>query len=393
VVIGTGVPGWVRIRVPLANASKIGASGNPYLPVLPEQVVMPALQPPHIVTWNVTSRCPLHCPHCYLDAGEDGRRAEVGTAGAREILRQVAGAGTSILVLSGGEPLFRKDIFGIAAYGRDLGLRMALATSGVLITGSVASKIRSAGIKKVAVSLDSAEPARHDMFRVLEGAWERSVRSIGICRDYGIPVQLNVTMTPENRGEIADILRLAQGLGVRDIQLFFLVPAGRGVGLHDLSPQEYEAMIREALTISEREGISLRPTCAPQFMRIAREMGIHREGWYRGCIAGRRYLRICPDGEVTPCPYLPVSLGNVLSTPLSRIWEGSEVLRLLRDDEKLEGKCGICRYRGVCGGCRARAYGVTTGSPGGCSDLHPPGQLAGNLMAEEPMCPYNPMGA
>jgi len=350
------------------------------------------MQPPRIISWNVTSRCLLRCPHCYIDAAPAPQAPEAGTGAGMEIVRQVADAGTGILVLSGGEPLLREDIFRIASFGDRSGLRMALATSGIPLTGEVADNLASSGIRKVAISLDSVIPENHDRFRGLGGAWAGALRGIGHCRDYDIPVQLNVTVTPDNRHEIVPILRFAKSLGIGDVHLFFLVPTGRGQALGDLTPGAYEAIIREALRLPAGGQMVVRPTCAPQYMRIAEEEGLRRKEWQRGCIAGRSYLRISPAGEVTPCPYLPVSLGNVLATPLADIWEGSGILGLLRDDDRLQGKCGACEYRGICGGCRARAYGSTTRSGWGCADLHPPGALRGNLMAEEPMCPYIPAG-
>ena len=149
-------------------------------------------------------------------------------------------------------------------------------------------------------------------------------------------------------------------------------------------------MIRDILILSADEEILVRPTCAPQFMRIAFELGLFRKEWNRGCIAGRSYCRIDPAGEVTPCPYLPVSIGNSTKTPFGEIWEHSAILGMLRDDSQLEGKCGRCEYAGVCGGCRARAYGLSRLAPNICGDLDRHGDQLGNMKAEEPWCPYQP---
>ena len=149
----------------------------------------------------------------------------------------------------------------------------------------------------------------------------------------------------------------------------------------------YETMIREVLTISEN-GLNIRPTCAPQFIRIAHDMGLSLEKWGRGCIAGKSYCRITPTGEITPCPYLPINCGNILSTPFEEIWFGSRVLQNLRDPEKLRGKCGRCEYKRLCGGCRARAYGL------GGRGIHDLGKSSGSeqyhYLDEEPWCPYIP---
>jgi radical SAM protein with 4Fe4S-binding SPASM domain len=351
---------------------------------------MPPVQPPRIVSWNVTFRCPLRCSHCYSNSGERTLPGELGTVEGRDLLDQLAEAGTGVVVISGGEPLLREDIFALARHGTERGLRMAMGTSGVCITDEVAGKLRDSGIRKVAVSLDSVESTVHDRFRGFPGAFEGAVRGIALLQDHDIPVQLNVTVTRDNYHEIPEIIRFGKEHGVRDVHLFFLVPTGRGSTIEDISPDMYEEMIREVLVLSSDEKIIVRPTCAPQFMRIARELGLARKEWTRGCIAGRSYCRVDPTGEVTPCPYLPVSVGNCTRTPFGEIWEKSPVLGLLRDTSRLEGKCGRCEYAGVCGGCRARAYGLSRLVPNICGDLDRPAELPGNLMAEEPWCSYRP---
>ncbi len=351
---------------------------------------MSPIQPPHIISWNVTYRCPLRCSHCYSNAGEGYLHPELGTEEGRGLLLQLTDAGACIIILSGGEPLLRDDIFDLARYGTDLGLRMAMGTSGICITDEVAGELRDSGIRKVAVSLDSLRPAVHDRFRGYPGSFDHAVRGISHLREHKVPVQLNITVTRENYDEIPDIIHFGKDLGIRDIHLFFLVPTGRGSTISDISPDMYEKMIHDVLILSDDEGITVRPTCAPQFMRIARELGLSRREWKRGCIAGRSYCRIDPSGEVTPCPYLPVSLGNTSQTSFAEIWEHSPVLGMLRDTSRLEGKCGRCEYAGICGGCRARAYGLSRLVPNICGDLDRPGELPGNMMAEEPWCPYQP---
>jgi radical SAM protein with 4Fe4S-binding SPASM domain len=353
---------------------------------------MPRIQPPRIVSWNVTFRCPLRCLHCYSNSGERNLPYELDTAGGRDLLCQLAEAGTRIVILSGGEPLLRQDIFDLAGHGTDLGLRMAMGTSGVCITDEVAGRMKDSGIRKVAISLDSTRSSIHDRFRGVPGAFDGAVRGIGLLEDHEIPVQLNVTVTSENYEEILGIIRFGKNIGIQDIHLFFLVPTGRGSTVSDISPEMYEAMIRNVLILSADEGIPVRPTCAPQFMRIAQELGLSRKEWTRGCIAGRSYCRIDPAGAVTPCPYLPVSVGDCTETRFGDIWKHSEIFGLLRDTSALEGKCGRCEYAGVCGGCRARAYGLSRLVPNICGDLDTPETLPGNMMAEEPWCPYQPAG-
>jgi AdoMet-dependent heme synthase len=343
---------------------------------------------PRIISWNLTYRCNLYCAHCYNDAGGAGEAPELSTDEAEQLIDQIADVGSPILVLSGGEPLMRDDLLEIVRHGRARGLRMALGTNGTLIDDAVADDLRRAGITKAAISLDSADPGVHDRFRGCPGAWARAMEGIRACRDAGIGVQLHTTVTSENCHDLETIFTLGEDLGIRDFQVFFLVPTGRGRNLKDVSPQTYEALLRRILKRIAASDLAIRPTCAPQFMRIAAQMGIRKEGWTQGCIAGRGYCRITPDGEVTPCPYLPLGVGNIRDTPFGEIWSGSPVLRALRDPNALQGKCGRCEYRGICGGCRARAYGLAGGSSRACAGSMEPGE--GSYLSEDPWCPYEP---
>ncbi|MDN7023798.1 radical SAM protein [Methanoculleus sp. FWC-SCC1] len=337
---------------------------------------------PALISWNVTSRCNLRCAHCYLDAGGGGEGTELTSAEAKTLLDQVAGTGSPVVILSGGEPLLREDLCDIAAYGTSRGLRMALGTNGTLIDDRTAVRLAEAGVRKAAVSLDSADPEKHDRFRGVSGAWRRAVQGIEACKNAGIGLQIHTTVTLQNHRELDAIAALGEDLGVHDFQFFFLVPTGRGKELVDISPEMYEALIREILRLRKDRDLAIRPTCAPQYVRIAAEMGLSVQDGERGCIAGIRYCRIDPKGEVTPCPYLPLSLGNVRETAFGEIWDGSEVLRNLRTGDALAGKCGRCEYRSGCGGCRARAYGLTEECRG----------AGGDYLAEDPWCLYRPGG-
>lgn len=334
---------------------------------------------PTLISWNVTSRCNLRCAHCYLDAHNGGGARELSTGEAKMLIDQVAQVGSPVMILSGGEPLLRDDIFEIAGYGTEQGLRMAIGSNGTLIGGRTAARLAGAGIRKAAISLDSADPGVHDRFRGVRGAWERAVAGIEACRDAGIGVQVHTTVTLQNHCELEAIADLGESLGVHDFQFFFLVPTGRGKGLADLSPGMYETIIREILRLRAERGLAIRPTCAPQHVRIASEMGLPVAEGERGCIAGIRYCRIDPLGEVTPCPYLPLGLGNIRETTFAEIWNGSEVFANLRSGEALTGKCGACEYRFTCGGCRARAYGLTKEN-----------FYAGDYLAQDPWCLYEP---
>jgi radical SAM protein with 4Fe4S-binding SPASM domain len=261
----------------------------------------------------------------------------------------------------------------------------------MLIDRTKAAQIREAGIKAVAVSLDSASPAIHDTFRGMNGVWEKAVQAIRNCRDEGIGVQVNMSVMRSNIGDVGAVIEFGTTLGVRDYQLFFPVPTGRAREIEPGSPQDYEALIRQILMNYGIGSVNVRPTCAPQFRRIADELGIKNPAWGRGCIAGISYCRIYANGDVTPCPYLPVSAGNVRTTPFSEIWNNSEIFAALRDPDLLTGKCGRCRFKTICGGCRARAYrGSDAFSPRWCDGLAPPDALSGDLCREDPYCPYEP---
>ncbi len=348
---------------------------------------------PRLISWNMTFRCNLRCPHCYIDASEGAARNELSTEEGKMLIDQIAEVSKPILILSGGEPLLRDDVYELAGYATEKGLTVAMGSNGTLITESVASDLKAHGVKAVAISLDSSSPERHDAFRGVEGAWRDAMNGIAACVSQGIDVQVNTTVTQQNYDEIDDIMALAEREGAKAFHLFFLVPTGRGVEIEDISADMYERMITDVLdkVAKAQYNLDIRPVCAPQFMRIASQMGLNLKRWSRGCIAGLAYCRVYPTGEVTPCPYLPIKLGNVRETHFKDIWFQSPVLKAFRDPDNLGGKCGICEYRTICGGCRARAYGLTSFMDF-CGGLHEPEDLKGDFLAEEPWCPYIPQG-
>ena len=347
---------------------------------------------PLVVSWNVTAKCNLKCAHCYINAGEKKDIDELSTDGAKLIIHQIAEVSKPLLILSGGEPLLREDIFELIRYGTERGLKMAMGSNGMLIDDAVARKLKDAGITTVSISLDSSVPALHDQFRGVTGSWQQAVEAIKALKRSGVIVQVNTTVTQQNYSQIEDIFALAEKLGAENFHLFFLVPTGRGAKIEDITSDMYEKMITSSFSKSMKYNLNVKPSCAPQFMRIAQETGIDMTRWVRGCMAGLYYCRIYPTGEVTPCPYLPIALGNIRQKSFKDIWFNSEVLRNLRDFKKLKGKCGNCEYNAVCGGCRARAYGLTSNFIDFCGDLHEPTELHGDYLAEEPWCTYKPKG-
>jgi len=345
---------------------------------------------PLVVSWNVTLRCNLKCSHCYINAKETKQVDELSTDAAKMLIHQLTEVSRPLLILSGGEPLLRDDIYEIIKYGADRGLRMGMGSNGMLIDDEVARKLKDAGMWTVAISLDSSIPKRHDEFRGVKGCWKNAVNAIKALKKVDIQVQVNCTVTRQNYDEVDDILALAEDLGVDNFHLFFLVPTGRGNDIEDITPKMYEDMITSTLAKTTKCKLNVKPSCAPQFMRVAKEQGVDMSRWVRGCMAGQYYCRIYPSGEVTPCPYMPVSLGNIREKSFKDIWFNSEVFKALRDFDQLKGKCGLCEHRDVCGGCRARAYGVTTEFMDFCGALHEPTESIGDYLAADPWCIYQP---
>jgi radical SAM protein with 4Fe4S-binding SPASM domain len=348
---------------------------------------------PLVMSWNVTRECNMKCSHCYINATEKKLDNELTTQEAKNLMDQICQVSKPLLILSGGEPLLRPDIFELIQYGSSKGLKMGLGSNGSLIDDAVAGKLKAAGIATVSISLDSNIAAQHDEFRGVEGAWEKAINACKALRKNNVLVQVNTTLTQQNYNQIDDIMSLAEGIGVENFHLFFLVPTGRGTKLTDISPQKYEDMITNTFAKASRHKLNVRPSCAPQFMRIAKDMGLDMRQWIRGCIAGLYYCRIYPNGDVTPCPYLPVKLGNVREKSFKEIWSNSNIFKALRDPNSLKGKCGACEYRSLCGGCRARAYGLSSDFIDYCGDLHEPAELKSDYLTEDPWCVYQPKKA
>jgi len=339
-----------------------------------------------LVAWETTRRCNLACKHCRAVAEDHPYDNELDTKASFQLLEQIREVGEPIIILTGGEPLLRQDIFDIAAFGTKLGLRMVMAPNGTLITKEIAEKMKASGIKRISVSLDGSTPCTHDAFRGIEHAFEKSIQGINFAKEAGIEFQINTTITKSNLNEIPKILRLAEDLGAVAHHIFLLVPTGRGKYILDgeINAQEYEETLNWFYDQREKVKLQLKATCAPHYYRILRQRS-KKEGKKitfethgldavtRGCLAGTGFCFISHVGRVQTCGFLDVECGNITRLSFKDIWENSHVFNQLRNLDNLENKCGICEFKKVCGGCRARAYEAT-----------------GNYLAEEPLCSYHP---
>ena len=386
---------------------------------------------PRLIFWEVTKGCNLRCIHCRATATELMSPQDLPTAKALNIIDQIADFGNPILVLSGGEPLYRADIFELAEYGTKRGLRVALATNGTLVTKDVAKKIKQAGIKRVSISLDGSDATTHDSFRGIPGAFDAAVYGMRNLQELGVSVQINTTIARHNAHQLPAVLDLARKLGADALHTFLLVPVGCGVDIAEdqmVPPAEYERMLNWFYDQSLAGDIELKATCAPHYFRVssqrraadrlagkpeppvkvahhAAEIGPtdmtmpgstgislkpgggppaghtgHPGGHpgdmnatTKGCLAGTGVCFLSHEGEVFPCGYLPALAGDLRKQSFADIWNDSQVFHALRDDDNLKGKCGCCEFRHVCMGCRARAYAAT-----------------GDFLAEEPFCVYEP---
>lgn len=307
-----------------------------------------------LISWNTTNACNLKCPHCYREAGVRSPR-ELTESEGRKLIEEIKRAGFRVLVFSGGEPLLRPDIFELISYARSLGLRPVCGTNGTLLTPQAVRKLLEAGVAAVGISLDSIHPEKHDRFRGVDGAWKAAVEGMKNCREAGLPFQIHTTVFHWNYEEIEAITDFAVEKGAKGHHVFFFVPAGRGKGVVEtIAPEQIEGLLERLLERQKSLSIEIKPTCAPQFLRIARQLRIDLP-YSRGCLAGISYCIIGPEGDVYPCPYMGLRVANVRETPFDEIWAKNEVLLRLREQD-YKGYCGICEYRRCCGGCRARAF-------------------------------------
>ena len=285
-----------------------------------------------IVSWMTTNQCNLKCVHCYQDA-EEATERELSTDEAKKMIDEIARAGFKIMIFSGGEPLLRPDIYELVAHAASRGLRPVFGSNGTLITDEVARRLKEAGAAAMGISVDSLDAAKHDKFRGLPNAHALTLTGIEVCA----------------------ITDFAEAIGAVAHYIFFLIPVGRGEYIQETSLEvlENEALLREIMEKSAEVSIDVKPTCAPQFTRVAKQLGIDTR-FTRGCLAGLTYCVVGSEGIVRPCAYMTEEAGDVRTQPFDEIWKTSPVFERLRT-QAYSGACGTCDYKDGCGGCRARA--------------------------------------
>ncbi len=331
---------------------------------------------PRLIAFEVTRRCRFNCRHCRANAGIGGNEKELTAEQCKRILASVAEFSKPLIILTGGEPMERSDIYELIRYGRDLGLRMVMATCGYPINDESVARLKEAGMLALSISLDGVSAQTHDTFRQSDGAFDSAVKAAETAKRAGVRFQINTTITKSNVTEVLRIAELAEKLGAYCFNPFILVPTGRAEGIAEeiLEPGEYEKLLNALLRLKVESAIEVRVTCGPQFARLCKQKKVKKiRGSVSGCMGGRGFGFISCRGDVQTCGFLDVSAGNLIENgfDFGRIWLGSEFLKEIRNLSAYKGSCGICEYVGLCGGCRARAYA-----------------MSGDYLAADPICNY-----
>ncbi|MCM0753686.1 heme b synthase [Desulfovibrio aminophilus] len=340
-----------------------------------------------LIAWEVTRSCNLACKHCRAEAHPEPYEGELSTAEAKALIDTFPEAGSPIIIFTGGEPLMRHDLFELIPYAKSKGLRCVLAPNGTLLTAENAARIKEAGIERCSISIDAPDAAGHDAFRGVPGAFEASMRGIEHLKSAGLEFQINTTVTKDNLHQFKDIFQLAEKLGASAWHIFLLVPTGRAaeLGAQIISAEEYEEVLNWFYDFRKTTSMQLKATCAPHYHRILRQRAkaegvpvnfetFGLDAVSRGCLGGVGFCFISHSGIVQPCGYLDLVCGDVRQTPFPEIWRTSPQFLNLRNPKVYVGKCGVCEYEKVCGGCRARAQ-----------------TMRGDYLEAEPLCSHTPI--
>lgn len=337
-----------------------------------------------LIFWETTRACNLECPHCRAQAEKKRSPEELTTQEAKRFLKQAASFSKPIIVFSGGEALLREDIYELIRYADQLGLASALATNASLISLDTAMRLKENKTALVAVSIYGWNAQSHDKFCGAPGAFEKTLAGINNLKKAGIPLQINTTITKKNLGELEAMGNFALKQGAIAYHVFFLVPVGRGKSLEgdEISAREYEDAFNRLYDFQSHLPIRVKATCAPHYYRVLRQRLAKEKkklpcasdnfsAITKGCLAGCGVCFVSYKGEVFGCGYLPLKAGDLRKQDFKSIWFESKLFQDLRDSSKLKGRCGICEFKLVCGGCRARAYAAS-----------------GDFQEEEPYCIY-----
>ncbi|GAB1411172.1 heme b synthase [Desulfovibrionales bacterium] len=342
-----------------------------------------------LIAWEVTRSCNLACKHCRAEAHLEPYEGELSTAEAKALIDTFPQVGNPIIIFTGGDPMMRPDVYELIRYATDKGLRCVMSPNGTLITEETAQMIREAGVQRCSISIDGPDAVSHDEFRGVPGAFDASMRGIELLKKAGLEFQINTTVTRANLGSFKQIFDLCERIGAAAWHIFLLVPTGRAaqLGAEVITAQEYEDVLNWFYDFRKTTTMHLKATCAPHYYRImrqrAKEEGVAvtpenfgLDAMTRGCLGGTGFCFISHVGQVQPCGYLELDCGNVRTTSFPEIWRNSRQFTQFRTQKEYEGKCGVCEYHKVCGGCRARAY-----------------TMDNNYMGEEPLCTYIPKRA
>ncbi len=347
-------------------------------------------QHPLLAIWEVTQACDLACAHCRACATPSRDAAELTTDEGKHLLEQIAAMGTPLMVLTGGDPAKRPDLVELVSHGTRAGLTMAVTPSGTpLFTGELLESLRDAGMQRLAVSVDGAAPETHDAFRGVRGSFAESERILRTANALGVPVQVNTSLGPHNLDQIEAMADFVASVRAVLWSVFIVVPTGRATRSLLLPASRLEAALEQLATIAQRGGFDVKTTAAPQFRRVMLQhherrstVGILDDVDEAGVVKGPRgindgvgFVFVSHRGEVFPSGFLPIAAGNVRDASIADVYRGHPMFTQLRDLDAIGGKCGVCPFKRVCGGSRARAFAMT-----------------GDMMGEDPLCPYSPPG-
>ena len=340
---------------------------------------------PMIVFYETTRACDLACKHCRADAQRECDPHELSTAAAKRMIADLARfPKPPLLVLTGGDPIKRADVFELITFARSEKLEVAMTPSATpLVTREVIGRLKEAGLHRLAVSLDGADAGTHDDFRQVSGSFDRTLRIIADCRAAGLPVQVNTTVGRNNVSQLEQIGELLSRSGIVLWSIFFIVPTGRATVEQRLSADEIEAAFQEIHRLSKAHPFPIKTTEAPHYRRFVLQQAkgaaaklIASAPGMGGTNDGKGICFVSHIGEIYPSGFLPIACGQVPLDSIVRVYQDAALFRALRDGERLGGKCGRCEFRNLCGGSRARAFAVS-----------------GDPLGEEPDCAYVPPSA